>query len=195
MEYKEISTKKLKEEILENDSDFNEFYKLWNPLSKFLTDYNHLKALNKLTQVEIAKKMETTQSAISRLNRMKGKPSYTLLQKISEAVGGELFITPLAEMTATLPYDLHEPAKKCAELLQTSVTELMVNTFREALNNNNYINSIASEGAGNILSQKQQTEHSTTEDLSLEQQKPIAGLVNCPEVSDSNDASPFELAS
>jgi len=143
MEYKEISTKKLRDEILENDSEFKDFYQLWNPLSKFLTDYNHLKGLNGLTQEEIAKRINTTQSAISRLNRMKGKPTYTMLQKISEAVGGKLFITPLAEMTATLPYDLHKPAKEWAETLQVSVAELMINTFREAINNN-YINTTTS---------------------------------------------------
>ena len=133
MNYKEIDIDRLEEELLSEDSNYANFHQLWEPLSKFLMDYEHLKGLKKMTQNEIAVESKTTQSAISRLIRMKGKPTYTLLNKVSRAVGGKLFITPLADMAVTLPYDLHNQAIQLAESQQLSVSELMLNILRKSL--------------------------------------------------------------
>ncbi len=123
----------LEERLLSDDASFAEYHRLWKPLAKFLVDYEYLKGVNRLTQNDIASRSKTTQSAISRLIRMKGKPTYTLLHRVSEAVGGNLFVTPLADMTVTLPYDLHAQAVKLAEAQHISVTELMQKLLRESI--------------------------------------------------------------
>jgi transcriptional regulator with XRE-family HTH domain len=129
---------KLFDDIRTTEPGFAEFEKTWGALASFLTDYEHLKGLNKLTQAEIAKKCATTQSAISRLERMKGKPTYELLRRLSDAVGGELFITPLADVTITLPYDLHEKAREIAKEEGESVKDLLGKILREGIKGPTY---------------------------------------------------------
>lgn len=126
------------DEVIENDTSLSDYKKTWGGLSSFLTDYEHLKGLHHLTQKEIAARCGTTQSAISRLERMRGKPTYELLRRISEAAGGELFITPMSDFTITLPYDLQERAKCMAEKQDTSVAELMEKLVRDGIDNTEY---------------------------------------------------------
>ena len=79
--------------------------------------------------------MGTTQSAISRVVRMKGKPSYDILRKMSLAVGGELFITPMNDQSLTLPYDLHEKVNTIAKLNNETANEFLLGLLRKELGN------------------------------------------------------------
>lgn len=129
------------DELREHDPEYAKYSKVWGALASFLNDYELLKGLNKLTQADIAKKCATTQSAISRLERMKGKPTYELLRRLSTAVGGELFITPLGDVTITLPYDLHEKARDLAKEQEVSTHELLANILREGIESIEYTSS------------------------------------------------------
>lgn len=85
------------------------------PLANFLTDYEYLKQVSGLTQKEIAERSATSQSAVSRLENMRGLPAYDLLVRISKAVGGELIVSPMGKYTFTIPYDIQERVRKIAE--------------------------------------------------------------------------------
>ncbi len=98
-----------------SDKKLASFVKLYEALSLFLTDFDFLKDTLGLTQKDIAEKMGTTQSAISRIASLKTNPSYKQLQKMAEAVGGDLFITPMKDMTVQVPYDLQETVRKLAK--------------------------------------------------------------------------------
>lgn len=100
--------------IRQNDSKYNELLELYDALSSFLTDYESLKNRQSLTQKDIAEVMGTTQSAISRIESMKTNPTYKQLLKMSNAVNGKLYITPMGDMTATVHYDLQELVRECA---------------------------------------------------------------------------------
>jgi transcriptional regulator with XRE-family HTH domain len=126
------------DDVIEHDTALSDFEKIWAPLASFLTDYEHLKGLKGLTQKDIANTCGTTQSAISRLERMRGKPTYELLRRLSEAVGGDIFVTPMAEVSVTLPYDLQERARCLAKNQEISVTELMQNLLRNGIDNAEY---------------------------------------------------------
>jgi transcriptional regulator with XRE-family HTH domain len=123
----------LMEEELQNNPALAQYEQTWGALASFIIDYEHLKGLNKLTQSEIAQACGTTQSAISRLERMRGKPTYELLRKLSNAVGGELLITPLSDVTITLPYDLHDRVRTVAEAKGMNVQDFMRTTLREGI--------------------------------------------------------------
>jgi len=135
---KKNEVNQLFDEILLEDSEYIDFEKTWGALAEYLTDYEHLKGLNALTQSDVARSASTTQSAISRLVRMKGKPTYELLRRLSLAVGGELFITPLADVTVTLPYDLHEKAHRRAGEEGLSIKELMIDILRDSIESPKY---------------------------------------------------------
>lgn len=86
------------------DEKLGSYVKMYEALSSFLTDFDFLS----LTQQDVAEKMGTTQSAISRIASLKTNPSYKQLLKMAEAVGGDLLVTPMKDMTVQVPYDLQE---------------------------------------------------------------------------------------
>lgn len=113
-----------------NSENLASFVKMYEALSSFLTDFDFLKDTLGLTQKDVADKMGTTQSAISRIASMKTNPSYKQLQKMAEAVGGNLLITPMKDMTVTVPYDLQETVRKLAAGENKSTNEYLDETIR-----------------------------------------------------------------
>lgn len=121
-------------ESLENeDEKLASFVKMYEALSAFLADYEFLKDSKDLTQKDIAEKMGTTQSAISRIESLKTNPSYKQLLKMAEAVGGELLVTPMKDMTVRVPYDLQETVRKLAEGEDKTTNEYLDRVVRDAI--------------------------------------------------------------
>lgn len=120
-------------DIRADDKEFAEFERTWEVVASFLTDYEHLKGMCGSTQRDIAKSSKTSQSAISRLERMKGKPTVDLLRRLSESVGGKLFLTPLSDVTVTLPYDLHDKAREQATLNGLDVPSFLSQILRNEI--------------------------------------------------------------
>ena len=115
------------------DEALNVFVKAYEALSAFLTDFEYLKDSLGMTQKDVADKMGTTQSAISRIASLKTNPSYKQLQKMAEAVGGDLFITPMKDMTVQVPYDLQETVRKLATGENKSTNEYLDEVIRDAV--------------------------------------------------------------
>lgn len=124
------------------DEKLASYVKTYEALSAFLTDFDFLKDSLGLTQQDIADKMGTTQSAISRIASLKTNPSYKQLLKMSEAVGGELLITPMKDMTVQVPYDLQETVRKLAAGEKKTIGEYLDRVVRDAieLERANYLN-------------------------------------------------------
>ena len=119
---------------LENEDDkLDSYVKMYEALSAFLTDFDFLKDSLGLTQQEVAEKMETTQSAISRIASLKTNPSYKQLHKMAEAVGGDLLVTPMKSMTVQVPYDLQEMVRKIAASEGKTTNDYLVGVLRNAL--------------------------------------------------------------
>ena len=128
---------------LEKENENLESYvKLYEALSAFLTDFDFLKDSLGLTQKDIADRMGTTQSAISRIASLKTNPSYKQLLKMAEAVGGTLLITPMKDMTVQVPYDLQESVRKMAAAEKKATNEYLDRVIRDAieLERANYLN-------------------------------------------------------
>ena len=115
------------------DDGLDSYVKVYEALSNFLTDFDFLKDSLGLTQKDVADKMGTTQSAVSRIASLKTNPSYKLLQKMAEAVGGNLFITPMKDMTVRVPYDLQESVRKMAAGENKTANEYLEEVLRNAL--------------------------------------------------------------
>ena len=109
------------------------YVKMYEALSAFLTDFDFLKDSLGLTQQDVAEKMGTTQSAISRIASLKTNPSYKQLQKMAEAVGGELLVTPMKNMTVQVPYDLQESVRKLAASENKSTSDYLEGVLRNAI--------------------------------------------------------------
>ena len=121
------------ESLEKEDSHLGLFVKMYAALSSFFTDFDFLKDSNGLTQKDVADKMGTTQSAISRIASMKTNPSYKQLQKMAEAVGGELLITPMKDMTVQVPYDLQNTVRYLAKGENITTNEYLDEVIRKTL--------------------------------------------------------------
>lgn len=115
------------------DKKLAAYVKMYEALSAFLTDFDFLKESLGLTQQDVAEKMGTTQSAISRIASLKTNPSYKQLQKMAEAVGGELLVTPMKSMTVQVPYDLQETVRKLAASEKKSTSDYLESVLRNAI--------------------------------------------------------------
>ena len=115
------------------DKNLDSYVKMYEALSAFLTDFDFLKDSLGLTQQDVAEKMGTTQSAISRIASLKTNPSYKQLQKMAEAVGGELLVTPMKNMTVQVPYDLQESVRKLATSENKSTSDYLERILRNAI--------------------------------------------------------------
>ena len=124
------------------DEGLESYVKMYEALSAFLTDFDFLKDSLGLTQKDIADRMGTTQSAISRIASLKTNPSYKQLLKMAEAVGGNLLVTPMKDMTVQVPYDLQESVRKMAIAERKSTNEYLDRVIRDAieLERANYLN-------------------------------------------------------
>ena len=140
------------DELIDGDESLQKFEKEWGALSSFLVDYEYLKEKNNLTQKDIAQACGTTQSAISRLERMRGKPAYTLLNRLSEAVGGKLYISPVADVSVTLPLDLQDKARQIAEKKGVSTQDLLHTLLREGIKNIEYSNAFGEIDCSQVIS-------------------------------------------
>lgn len=121
-------------EYIENlNKEYPDQLDYYTALADFMVDYDFLKDTKQITQNEIAEKMGTSQSAVSRLEAMKTNPTYKQLEKLSKAVDGRLLITPMGDMTVTVPYDLQEKVRKIAEELDTSTISYLKTILRDAI--------------------------------------------------------------
>lgn len=140
-----MKTKPVSELFIE-DREIDQEYSNWadkmEALASFIVDYEYLKNKQSYSQENIARKAGTTQSAISRLVRMKGKPTYDLLQRVSSAVDGKLFISPLGEFTTTLNYEFHDRAISYAEKEGVEVSSLLRRILNEYFDNEKIIEDV-----------------------------------------------------
>lgn len=113
------------ESLEKEDKHLGLFVKMYEALSSFLTDFDFLK--------DAADKTGTTQSAISRIASMKTNPSYRQLQKMAEAVGGELLITPMKDMTVQVPYDLQNTVRDLAKSENKTTNEYLDEVIRKTI--------------------------------------------------------------
>ena len=101
--------------------------------ASFINDFEMLMDLNGLTQKDIAKKIGTTQSAVSRILALSKNPYYKILNKMSEAVGEKLYITPQADMTVTVPFDLQEKVQSIAEYENKTTKDFLEDLIRKEI--------------------------------------------------------------
>jgi len=81
----------LKKRILKN-KNINKEYELLRPEYEMLDKIISLRIKNKLTQKELADKLNTKQSAISRLERGMINPTMTFLNKLASVFGKKLVV-------------------------------------------------------------------------------------------------------
>lgn len=72
------------------DAEFKKLYDDSRPEFEIAKAIIHVRVKNKMTQKELAKRMNTTQSVISRLEQGRTSPSIALLKKVATALNTTL---------------------------------------------------------------------------------------------------------
>ena len=89
---KGVSWKDVKEELLQ-DKEFSNAYKEIEPEYEVISQIIEARLEQKITQNELAKRIDTKQSNISRLESGESNPTISFLQKIAEGLGKELHVS------------------------------------------------------------------------------------------------------
>lgn len=82
----------MKKELL-SDPDVKKYYDDLVPEYNLIQSVIDKRLKKKMSQAQLAKKMGTGQSAISRLESGGGNPSFKFLQKVAQALGAKLSIS------------------------------------------------------------------------------------------------------
>jgi transcriptional regulator with XRE-family HTH domain len=132
------------DELKNKNQKLDTFVSTNRALSFFLADFEYLKESKHLTQKDIAKMMGTTQSAVSRIESYKTNPSYKQLVKLSDAVGGELSLSPMGNMSITVPYDLQDKVNELAESEEKSAADWLMEELRKTIENKYSVSDVIS---------------------------------------------------
>lgn len=88
-----ISFAKHRDHLLKTDSAFNKAYDALEPEFALIRSVIEKRLAKKMSQQDLADKMGTKQSAISRLESGTANPSMKFLQKVADALGAKLSIS------------------------------------------------------------------------------------------------------
>ncbi|MGE0280401.1 MAG: helix-turn-helix domain-containing protein [Rhizobiaceae bacterium] len=90
---KTIDARDLHEQNMANDLAYRAAYEALEDEFVLINSMIQARARAHLTQAEVAERMGTTESAVSRLESGRGKPNTSTLRRYAEAVGHTLRIT------------------------------------------------------------------------------------------------------
>jgi len=116
---------------IEQDISIKEKVDFYQPLADFILEVQLRREELGMTQVDLAKKMGTRQSVISRFENMGRIPSYSFLMKLSKALGKNFFMTINGDYAVVVPEELRpfvekkdkEENKTTKEVLREFISE------------------------------------------------------------------------
>lgn len=123
---------------IEKDTSIKEKVDFYQPLADLILEVQLRREELGMTQADLAKKMGTKQSVISRFENMGRIPSYTFLMKLSKALGQNFFMTINGDYTVVVPEKLkpfvnkraREENKTTKDVLSEIITK-EVDSWRE----------------------------------------------------------------
>lgn len=105
-----------------------------DPLEEFIVEVSNERIAQEMSQADLAKKMKTTQSVISRFENMGRKPSFEFMQRLAKALGGKMGITIHDDYTVTLPKEYRETvdklSKKAGKTPKESLQEIVASALK-----------------------------------------------------------------
>lgn len=87
----------------------------WQPLAQIIMECLEARDENKFTQEDLAKRMQTKQSVISRFENMGRIPSYNFIARLSQELGHAPGITLFGDYMAVVPIEKQAKVKRMAQ--------------------------------------------------------------------------------
>ncbi|WP_427365529.1 helix-turn-helix domain-containing protein [Candidatus Caldatribacterium saccharofermentans] len=120
-------------EKLRKDRETAETLDYYAPLNALILEVVEERTYQNLTQEELARRLGTRQSAISRFENLGRKPGFDFLQKVARALGGKLFITIHGQYAALVPRKYRELINRLARERDTTPEAVVRELLVEAL--------------------------------------------------------------
>lgn len=120
-------------EKLRKDQETAETLDYYAPLNALILEVVEERTYQNLTQEELARRLGTRQSAISRFENLGRKPGFDFLQKVARALGGKLFITIHGQYAALVPRKYREFVDRLARGRNTAPEAVVRELLVEAL--------------------------------------------------------------
>ena len=116
----------------DNRQDVN----FWAPLAHLTTECLELRDAARISQAELAGRMNTTQSVISRFENMGGNrlPSYGFIARLSQAFEHEAGMTLYGDFMAVAPLNKHPVVARVAKERNIPTAALVGRLLEEAIN-------------------------------------------------------------
>lgn len=130
---------------LRKNSKLDQMFDYYAPLNDLILEIVEERVRQNLTQRDLARRLRTRQSAISRFENLGRKPGFDFLYRVAKALGGKLFITIHGRYAALVPRKyrefIDELAQEQGENPETVVRNLLVEAIEQKmLNRENFIN-------------------------------------------------------
>lgn len=122
----------LKEQYDEADNKKEINY--WTPLSNLIVESVELRGSKGMSQKELASKMGTRQSVISRFENMGRIPSYDFIARMAESFDQVPSISLAGEFTITIPLENRNAVKLAAENSGKSINDFLTDLIMDSVN-------------------------------------------------------------
>ncbi len=135
--YQKLAKKEVLEQIDEiyNDLDNKSDIDYWDPLSQIIIESVELRDFKGLTQSDLAKKMDTRQSAISRFENMGRIPTYDFIARLSISLENKPGMTLCGDYMAVVPFKKQLMVDELAKKENISSKKLIQNILEEGIEN------------------------------------------------------------
>lgn len=125
-----------------SESDNKEEIDYWGPLTKIILESIEIRDLKQMRQTDLAKKMKTKQSVISRFENMGRLPNYDFISRLSSALGHKLGITLCGDYMAVVPISKQNFIKQMAEKMNVTTERFIKDLLEQSID---FLNSYSSE--------------------------------------------------
>jgi transcriptional regulator with XRE-family HTH domain len=115
------------------DSDNKMDLNYWAPLSRIIAESIQVRGQLGITQYDIAQKMKTTQSSISRFENLGRVPNYDFIARLSDSLGHAPGMTIFGDYMAVVPFDDQFFIKKMADSDQKSTRRFVQDLLEDAI--------------------------------------------------------------
>lgn len=105
----------------------------WSALSQIISETLMLRGMKGLSQAELASRMNTSQSVISRFENLGRKPNYDFVARLSLALNGILGMTVFGDFMAVVPVPMQEIVRRMAEEKKIPTRSLVEDLLKGAI--------------------------------------------------------------
>jgi len=120
---------------LKKNPELNQVLDYYAPLNDLILEIVEERVRQNLSQKDLARRLRTRQSAISRFENLGRKPGFDFLYRVAKALGGKLFITIHGRYAALVPRKyrefIDELAQEQGENPETVVKNLLVEAIKQ----------------------------------------------------------------